>query len=91
MFLWWAGFAPKNAFIAAVANPLDTLARRLAVYAVLRGMMDGQYPYFFLNLDELGWEGLGLSIAQFLVAFLIAGYALYVVAVLLKRYSDNPD
>ncbi|MBO6792028.1 MAG: Pr6Pr family membrane protein [Dinoroseobacter sp.] len=90
MFLWWAGFAPKTPL-----SPLSPIRWILwpvwyAVYAVLRGMMDGQYPYFFLNLDELGWEGLGLSIAQFLVAFLIAGYALYAVAVILQRYSDNP-
>ena len=90
MFLWWAGFAPKTPL--SRLSPIRWILWPVwyAVYAVLRGMMDGQYPYFFLNLDELGWEGLGLSIAQFLVAFLIAGYALYAVAVLLQRYSDNP-
>jgi hypothetical protein len=90
MFIWWAGFAPKTAL--SRLSPIRWMVWPVgyAVYAVLRGIMDGQYPYFFLNLDELGWEGLGLSVAQFLVAFLIAGYALFGLALVLKRYSANP-
>ena len=89
-FLWWAGFAPKKPL--SLLSPIRWIVwpAGYAIYAVLRGMMDGKYPYFFLNLEKLGWDGLGISIAQFLVAFLIAGYALYAVALVLRRYSANP-
>ena len=90
MFLWWAAFAPKVPL--SFLSPIRWLVwpGLYAVYAVLRGMMDGTYPYYFLNFDELGWEGLGISVGQFLLAFLIAGYVLLGVARLLGRQSDKP-
>ncbi len=37
------------------------------------------YPYFFLNLDELGWGGLLKWLAILIVAFVILGYVIYLL------------
>jgi hypothetical protein len=87
-FAWWAVFAPKSPM-----TPLTPLTWLIwpavyAVYAVGRGIIDGEYPYFFVNLDELGWIGLTVSLAQFLIAFAIAGYLLWALAKLLARLQS---
>ncbi len=87
-FLWWASFAPKAGL--GVLAPLRWLLwpAGYSVYAIARGLyLDGQYPYPFLNLAELGWQGLAESLASFLIAFAIAGYVLWGVAKLLARQS----
>lgn len=71
--VWWLAFAPKGGLtthhaVIWLAWPLVYL-----VYAVIRGLETGFYPYFFLNLDKLGWGGLGLWCVKFLVAFWIGG------------------
>ena len=89
-FVWWVFFAPKSPL--SYVSPLSWLIWPgvYAVYAVARGKIDSEYPYYFLNLGELGWGGLAVSVGQFLLAFLVAGYALYGLARLIHRYSSNP-
>ena len=53
-------------YILIRAKILEITGRRAAVI----------YPYFFLNLDNLGWAGFLRWMAILLVAFLILGYVL---------------
>lgn len=53
-------------YILIRARILEITGRRAAVI----------YPYFFLNLDNLGWAGFLRWMAILLVAFLILGYVL---------------
>ncbi len=87
-FAWWVLFAPKAPL--GVTAPLTWLIwpAIYAVYAVARGMVDGTYPYFFVNLDELGWGGLIISLLQFLAAFAVAGYLLWGLGKLLAKLQS---
>ena len=41
-------------------------------FALVRGQLtdsDVRYPYFFLDVDEIGWDGVGLAFSSLLVAF----------------------
>jgi hypothetical protein len=49
------------------------------VFTTLRGALfpEQGYPYFFVNVTELGYGGLVLSVIQFAVGFFILGLILY--------------
>lgn len=51
-----------------------------SVYAILRGMFDGTYPYFFLNVAELGAAGVALWVGGLALVFVIAGSAMIFAA-----------
>ena len=42
-------------------------------YALARGLVDGRYPYFFLDPQISGWSGLAINFVILLFSFLIAG------------------
>jgi len=83
--LWWLVFAPKRPL--PLSAPFLWLIWPLlyTTYALLRGAADGVYPYPFLDLGELGWGGLAVSVAQMLVGFLIASGLLWALGRLLGR------
>lgn len=56
-------------YILIRAKILEITGRRAAVV----------YPYYFLNLEKLGWSGFLHWMAVLLIAFLILGYALCVL------------
>lgn len=58
----------------------------LAAFLV-RGMVTGRYPYFFLSPAELGWPAVVANAAGLLLAFLVAGQAL----VAFDRYLGRGD
>ena len=43
------------------------------VYALVRGIIEGQYPYFFLDPQASGWAGLIVNSVILLSAFLVFG------------------
>ena len=49
------------------------------------------YPYFFLDLDALGWQGFLFWIGILLALLLFLGYALCALDRLLFRRSKTPD
>ncbi len=51
-----------------LAFPLGYLA-----FALLRGLVVDKYPYPFINVNELGYDGVSVSTAVFAVAFWILG------------------
>lgn len=74
--------------------PLETVISLLyTVYILLRaaairwlGISNTLlYPYFFVNLDDLGWAGIGYWVAVMATAHLALGYGLYVIDRILKK------
>jgi len=52
------------------------------IYALIRGAAEGLYPYPFLDLHKLGWQGVLPTVLGITVAFLIFGHLM----VVLDRY-----
>lgn len=69
-----------------VLDPLIALILPLIYVIVIEimGAQSGRYPYFFLNLDELGWSGLLMWVGILLALFLVLGYALFCYDKLVK-------
>jgi len=66
--------------VYALTIPLTYVGYILLRAAIVkaRGMtVDVMYPYFFLNVDRLGWQGFLLWMAILLVSLLALGYGLY--------------
>jgi len=72
--LFWLICAPKGALRAR--DPLIWAAYPLAylAYALVRGGIDGHYPYYFLNVGKVGSATVAGNAAAIAAGFLIAGY-----------------
>lgn len=86
--LWWAA-APRQGL--TLAGPVIWTAYPLgyAVYALLRGLWDGTFPYFFLNPEKTGALGVGLYILGLGAVFLGLGCALVGLARLGSRARER--
>jgi len=86
--LWWLVWGDKRLPLASVPR---WLAWPLAycLYALLRGGLDGHYPYFFLDIGQFGAGRVTLNIAGLLVAFALAGLTLWALAVLVHRRAST--
>jgi hypothetical protein len=76
MALWWLFFAPRkgikwDAPIQWGAYPLIYFA-----YALVRGHIDGRYPYPFMDVGRLGWVQTLINAGGIALAFIIAGFLL---------------
>ena len=89
IILDWILFDPKRVFhkidpLLWVSLPLlyvlFTLVRA-EIGGVIRGR-DSRFPYFFLDIDVIGWSGLMKYVGIITIAFIAIGY----VIVLLDRY-----
>lgn len=84
VILWWIACAPK-----AGLRPRDA-ARWLiwpglyALYALIRGAVDGRHPYVFLDPPLIGWPLVGLYSGALALAFWGAGL------VLVRLTQDRP-
>ncbi len=58
-------------------------------YAITRGLLSDVYPYFFLNLKELGLMGLINWIMRFLVAFYISGVLIVFIGKAQNRFINR--
>jgi len=57
------------------------------VYSLLRGAIDGWYPYFFIDVGAIGYARALTNAAGLTVAMLMAGYLLVAVVRLLRGRS----
>lgn len=76
VLLYWMRYVPKG--VLEMRLPLIWLACPIlyVAYVLLRGAFDQQYPYFFLNPDKIGWQGVGAYIVGLGLLFYVAGAAL---------------
>lgn len=69
----WLGFAPSGGLMFRHAAYWVAWPMLYAAYALLRGMADGEYPYFFLDPTKQGMVGLAIYIAGLGVSFWLGG------------------
>ena len=74
--LFWLAFTRKG--MLAARDPLLWALYPLAylVYSLVRGAVEGSYPYPFIDVTRLGWARTSLNAALIALAFLLAGWAL---------------
>ncbi len=71
--LFWLLFAPKGALkwrdpVLWAIYPLAYFA-----YALVRGALDGKYPYPFMDIPKVGWASALTTVAIILIAYLLVG------------------
>jgi len=74
--LWWLVFAFKPPLRGSDLMVWIAWPVLYCTYILIRANFSGFYPYPFLNLPELGWSGLAISIFELLVSFIVVGLAL---------------
>ena len=69
----WLLFVPKGRL--RWIDPVKWLAYPLlyGLWTVIHGQLIGWYPYWFIDIGELGWEQAGVNFAALLVFFLVLG------------------
>ena len=83
-FLWWVAWGDKR--ISARDLPLWLAWPTLyCVYALARGMLDGRFPYFFLDIGRFGAGTVAAYIAGLVAVFAAFGLLLLIVARLTRR------
>jgi hypothetical protein len=72
----WLLFTPKGRL--RWIDPVKWLAFPLVygLWTVIHGALIGWYPYFFINIDKLGWTRALINYAGLLIFFLIVGTVL---------------
>ncbi len=83
--VWWIAFAPKSRLRWRMAVTWLAWPAGYLIYAIVRGMGSGDYPYFFLDLDRQGWDGLVSWSTTFLGAFFVSGLGIVTVGKGLAR------
>lgn len=71
--LWWIFLAPKPPFRPSDIPLWVTWPLIYCVYILIRASFSGFYPYPFLNVPVIGWNGLFVSVAGLVLAFAIIG------------------
>jgi hypothetical protein len=71
--LYWLGFAPKGRLTRA--DPWRWTLYPLAYfgYALVRGALDGAYPYPFMDVGQIGWAHTGVNAVFIALGFIVAG------------------
>ncbi len=80
---------PKRVLPLAAVLPWLAMPLVYCLYALLRGALDGRYPYFFLNVPRLGVGGVALWIAALTLAFGLGALAIRAVAGLQARRGTH--
>ena len=88
--LWWLAFAPKGIGRRDLPAWLAWPAA-YCVYALIRGQMTGFWPYPFLDVTDLGWPRVAVSIAALLAAFALLGVVLIALSARLAGRDQPPS
>ena len=93
---WDANLGLHSVVPALVAGPREGLGVNAALlwllwpllyvcYALLRGQIDGTYPYFFTDPTRIGWQGVGMWTLILAGAFFAAGLVQIALVRLLRN------
>jgi len=88
---YWFVFVRKSDLGFKDIPPWLVLPFIYCIYAMIRAQFDGVYPYFFLNLDELGVMQTVLNVLGLLVAFSVVGGLIVLAAKALSRWDRADD
>lgn len=82
---YWLAFSPKIGL--SWRDPLLWSLYPLAYfgYALLRGSIDGRYPYPFMNLDQLGLARTLLNALGIAIGFILAGWLMVAIGRRVRR------
>jgi hypothetical protein len=85
MALYWLAFAPKIGL--ELRDPLLWSVYPLAYlfYVVVRGSVEGRYPYPFIDVSSLGYGRIILNSLMLLTAYVVAGLGLVALGRALAR------
>ena len=86
---YWLAFSPKTGLswrdpLLWSLYPLDYFA-----YALMRGSIDGRYPYPFMNLDQLGLARTLLNALGIAIGFVLAGWLMVAIGRSVRRVGAS--
>jgi lysylphosphatidylglycerol synthetase-like protein (DUF2156 family) len=83
--VWWAGAVSTG--LLRLWHPFVWLAYPIAFlgYWLVRGPIVGEYPYFFIDVSELGYAGVAVWTGILVAGFLALGLVMWVVDRLRSR------
>jgi len=85
---WWLVFAPHGRLRWRAAWWWALYPLAYFAYAIVRGRIDGRYPYPFIDVATIGLAQTLLNAIAIAVAFIVAGYGLVWLDRLLGRRRD---
>src|SRR5258705_1847657 len=83
--IYWIMFAQKSSLKWSAIFRWLLYPALYVVYAILRGSIEGFYPYPFLDADKLTWQQVFLNCAGLLIVFVIFGLLFIAVGKRLNR------
>ncbi len=86
--VYWLLFAPK--IVLKWLDPLKWLIFPLVymLYSLTRGAIANWYPYYFVNVTQLGYSAVLTNAALILVAFVVVGIFFTAIGKLLSRPAN---
>ena len=86
---YWLAFSPK--FGLRWRDPLLWSLYPLAyfAYALVRGSIDGRYPYPFMNLDQLGLARTLLNALGIAIGFVLTGWLMVAIGRSVRRVGAS--
>jgi len=88
---YWAVFVLKSGIRYSDILGWLVLPLVYCIFAMARAQIDGEYPYFFLNLADLGVARTGVNIIGLLLAFAGIGALIVALAKLLARRGRSAE
>ena len=82
---YWVAFAPKSGLTFAHPAIWVICPLGYAAFALVRGLFDDTFPYFFLNPETTGWFGVLAYLIGLGALFYVAGALLVIAAKRLDR------
>lgn len=79
---YWVVFAPRTRLGALAPLAWCIYPVGYFIYALIRGELTGMYPYYFIDVAELGFAKVLANSAAMLVVFLLVGMAVRFIPVL---------
>lgn len=73
MLAWWLAFVDRAALKATDVGVFIAWPIAYTAYVLVRGAVDGWYPYFFMDVPALGLPRVLLNIAGLGMAFAVSG------------------
>lgn len=85
MVLWWLAYAPRS--VRLVDMPFWLIWPVLyCIAALLRGVAESRYPYFFLDIAKFGPGQIAINISGLVTVFALFGVILWAAARLFSRF-----
>lgn len=81
--VWWMIWAPKDLRLKSLPIWLS-LPAAYCVYALVRGLAQGSYPYFFVDVGVLGLGSVLLNCVGLVFVFGLCGLALWLMSRLFR-------